>query len=421
MKNIFRFIFLVFCLLTTLKPLQAQWVNTNVITTSANALVVSGTNLFAGTNGGTPTSGVFLSTNNGTSWARVATGLSNSNIYALAFSSSNLFAGAYDGVYLTTNTGKSWTSINSGLTNTYIFSVCSSERYLFAGTVGGGVYRSADNGSNWTAASSGLTSTIVYAFAVAGTNLFAGTNNGVFLSTNNGTSWTAVSAGLTNTMVYAFAVSSTKLFAATNDGVFVSTNNGTNWASTTIAGQNHIVSLALYGTNLFAGSLGNGVFLLTNNSTNWIAVNTGFPVNPVTGLISARVHALAVSGSNLIAGIEEGVPAMNDGIWRRPLTEIVTSTGNASNEVPTHFRLDQNYPNPFNPSTTISFSIPTKSFTSLKVFDVLGKQVSTLVSEELSAGRHFRTWNASTMPSSVYFYRLQSESFTETRKLVVLR
>ena len=88
---------------------------------------------------------------------------------------------------------------------------------------------------------------------------------------------------------------------------------------------------------------------------------------------------------------------------------------------PMFFGLSQNYPNPFNPSTTISFSIPSKSFVSLKIFDQLGREVSTIVSEEMSAGSYSRQWNAANLPSGVYFYRLQAGSFIETKKLILLR
>jgi hypothetical protein len=99
----------------------------------------------------------------------------------------------------------------------------------------------------------------------------------------------------------------------------------------------------------------------------------------------------------------------------------LTSVENKQMEIPTVFSLAQNYPNPFNPSTTISFSLPSKSFVSLKIFDLIGREVSTVVSEELSAGRYAKQWIANGMPSGVYFYRLQAGSFTETKKLVLLR
>lgn len=100
---------------------------------------------------------------------------------------------------------------------------------------------------------------------------------------------------------------------------------------------------------------------------------------------------------------------------------MITSVKRSSNDLPAHFNLDQNYPNPFNPVTTISFSLPSKSFVSLKVYDSLGREVITILSEELPAGTYSKQWNAADLPSGIYFYRLQAGSFTETKKLVLLK
>jgi len=99
----------------------------------------------------------------------------------------------------------------------------------------------------------------------------------------------------------------------------------------------------------------------------------------------------------------------------------ITSVENNQSSILKKFYLQQNYPNPFNPSTDISFNLPSKSFVSLKVFDLIGRDVATIVSEELSAGNHTKQWNAENYPSGVYFYRLQAGTFTETKKLVLLR
>jgi hypothetical protein len=88
---------------------------------------------------------------------------------------------------------------------------------------------------------------------------------------------------------------------------------------------------------------------------------------------------------------------------------------------PQSFELKQNHPNPFNPSTTISFSLPTKSFVSLKIFDAIGKEVADVVSEELPTGNYSRQWNASHIPSGIYFYRLVAGSYSETKKLLLLK
>ena len=88
---------------------------------------------------------------------------------------------------------------------------------------------------------------------------------------------------------------------------------------------------------------------------------------------------------------------------------------------PDDFYLSQNFPNPFNPTTTISFSLKSQSFVSLKVFDAMGKEVSVIVSEEMSAGTYSSQWDATGFASGVYFYQLQAGSFTETKKLLLLR
>jgi hypothetical protein len=101
--------------------------------------------------------------------------------------------------------------------------------------------------------------------------------------------------------------------------------------------------------------------------------------------------------------------------------QFITGVSSEGTDIPTSYRLHQNYPNPFNPSTTISFSLPSKSFVTLKVFDLIGREVATIVNEELPPGNHTKQWNADNLSSGVYFYRLQADSFTQTKKLVLLR
>ncbi|MGC9092080.1 MAG: T9SS type A sorting domain-containing protein [Bacteroidota bacterium] len=87
-------------------------------------------------------------------------------------------------------------------------------------------------------------------------------------------------------------------------------------------------------------------------------------------------------------------------------------------EIPGSFALEQNYPNPFNPSTTISFDVPKQSHLRLAIYDVLGREVKTLVDEEKNPGRYSVTFDASNLPSGVYLYRLEAGSFSEVRKMV---
>ncbi|MDI6804921.1 MAG: T9SS type A sorting domain-containing protein [Bacteroidota bacterium] len=100
---------------------------------------------------------------------------------------------------------------------------------------------------------------------------------------------------------------------------------------------------------------------------------------------------------------------------------IGSGAGVRDEPVPQHFMLHQNYPNPFNPSTTIWYELPRASFVTFKVYNVLGQEVATLVNERREAGKHTVEFNAGGLPSGVYFYRLQAGSFTQTKKLLLLR
>jgi hypothetical protein len=101
--------------------------------------------------------------------------------------------------------------------------------------------------------------------------------------------------------------------------------------------------------------------------------------------------------------------------------EYVLSVKNESDFIVNEFRLFQNYPNPFNPNTTISYQIPQQEFVTINVYDILGNKIAVLVNEEKSAGTYEVIFDASALPSGIYFYRLQAVSFADTKKMVLLK
>ncbi len=115
-----------------------------------------------------------------------------------------------------------------------------------------------------------------------------------------------------------------------------------------------------------------------------------------------------------------GVISVSNSSWNGPIvgTSVEESPGTG---LPLEFGLAQNYPNPFNPSTTIPFSVDRTSLVSLKIYDVLGREVATVVSEQLSPGRYSARWDASGLPSGVYMYRLQAGSSTAVKSLLLVR
>ncbi|MCB0721127.1 MAG: T9SS type A sorting domain-containing protein [Ignavibacteriae bacterium] len=101
--------------------------------------------------------------------------------------------------------------------------------------------------------------------------------------------------------------------------------------------------------------------------------------------------------------------------------DSTSSVSTISSEIPSEYKLSQNYPNPFNPSTKITFSLPTNDHVSLKVFDITGKEVAVLVNESLNPGLYEVRFDAENLPSGMYFYRLTSDNFSETKKMVVIK
>jgi hypothetical protein len=101
--------------------------------------------------------------------------------------------------------------------------------------------------------------------------------------------------------------------------------------------------------------------------------------------------------------------------------QTTTSADLKFDELPQQYFLNQNYPNPFNPITTISYSLPKRSLVQIKIFDILGKEIATLVNEQKSTGTYSVQFNGSALASGIYFYKMQAGSFTETKKLILLK
>jgi hypothetical protein len=276
-----------------------------------------------------------------------------------------------------------------------------------------GVYLSTNNGTNWTQTS--LNGVGVYSIAILGNNVFAGSYLfGVYHSTNNGTNWAQTS--LNNLLVYSLATIGNNIFAGTTSfgGVYLSTNNGTNWTLTSLINKT-VGSLATNGNNIFAGTGTNfeyyGVYISTNNGSNWIQKNQGFSAIPT-------VRALLITNNYIFAGT--GNPYACYGVWRRSLSEII-GIQNISTETPSSYSLSQNYPNPFNSTSNLKFQIVNTEDVKLIVYDIMGKEVQTLVNERLKPGTYEAAFDASTLNTGVYFYKLITNTFSETKKMLLIK
>lgn len=155
----------------------------------------------------------------------------------------------------------------------------------------------------------------------------------------------------------------------------------------------------------------------TNAGTNWF-YRDSVPANTITyidsGLTANTIYHYRVSSRNIVGYSQPSNTAFDTTLLP---TGIITN----NNNIPSYYKLHQNYPNPFNPVTKIKFDIPQQSFTKLVIYDISGKEVSVLVSKELTPGSYEAEFNVADLASGIYFYKLSSKGFTEVKRLIVLK
>ena len=300
------------------------WQSTNGPNPTSNqvaALVVdSANNVYAGTIGG----GVYVTTNNGTSWTAINSGLSSTNVRALVIQSSgSILAGTDNGVFLSTNSGTNWTQLNNGIGNNRINTlVIDSKGSILAGTRGAGMYVSTDHGSNWTAL--GLTGINITAIAIDSTgNVFVGTEGltsgtfggGVYISYSYSLyNWYQINNGLPSLPINSLVVnSSNNIFAGTyGSGVYMS-GDKQSWQQkdTGLPASAGVSSFLINASSrIYAGMaiLNTGAYLSTDNGESWTAF----------GLSANSVSVLTIDTAGyLFAGTYDG------GVFRTASTTVV--------------------------------------------------------------------------------------------------
>lgn len=142
------------------------------------------------------------------------------------------------------------------------------------------------------------------------------------------------------------------------------------------------------------------------------------PFVPVAGFFGDYSNISAVNG--MVRPIWTRMDGSNPSIWTA-IIDFTTEVETVSEFLPVEYRLEQNFPNPFNPITTINYQLPITNYVSLKIYDILGKEVTVLVDGNMTPGKHSESWDASGFASGVYYYRLTAGEFTQTRKLILLR
>jgi photosystem II stability/assembly factor-like uncharacterized protein len=420
MKKIYGFLVMIFCIISTTNPLHAQWVQTTTPPPGQiQCIAISGADLFEGNAQGQ----VFYSTNNGSTWTAVTNNLVSHviNVSCLAYDGTHLIAVDADGagVYISTNKGTSWTAINNGLTDPWINTVIISGTKLYAGSTYGEVFVSSNYGANWSMIGSAFCNSRVLSIAAGASNIFASTQaNGLFRSIIGDTVWTPINSGLpVSTLVTNLAVKGNNLFAAvygSGGGVFLSTNNGDTW---TLPGS-AMTSDGAYGltiypagngtsaTNIFAGTMDNhGILLSSDTAATWQSVGLAIAFDGVIDLKADNGKLFALT--------------VGEEIWYRSLSEMINSVNEISGTK--DGLLIRNYPNPFQSTTTIKYYVKEQGFVSLKIFDIMGTEVATLVNEQKPVGDYSIEWNAAGLANDIYFCKLVNGRSNVVKKMLLMK
>ena len=404
--------------------------------------------------------GVYWSTSYGVNWTIDTVGMGAKNVNALFTYDSLVIAGTSSGVYKRQTDAGVWTAINSGLTNTNIYSVYGNGSTLYAGPYLGTVYRSTNFGSSWSVFNTGLPANItVNTFLNNNVNLFAGTIVGLYHL--SGTTWVLDSAGMGMQNIRSLVYSNNNIFAGTTAGIYYSGNGGANW-STKNDGFNitpQVFSLALDTSNyLYAGTNGLSVwrrnyqealpvemlyftYKFSNNNillewaTSFEINNSGFEIqrkflnNQIYDSWQTIGFVKGHGNSSTTIKYTFSDNHLTTGTYQYRLKQIdfngFSQFHNLQSNViigtPTSDFLSQNFPNPTNPYTTIEFGISQPQYISLVLYDVTGKEITTLKKGFVDAGYYKIEFDGTKFSSGVYFYRLKTQDYILIRKLLLLK
>jgi photosystem II stability/assembly factor-like uncharacterized protein len=366
---------------------------------------------------------IYSTTNNGINWLFSGIGLDSTHIYSISAKDSLVFLSAQNGIYRSTDYGISFIHLLNDIGAWTSKAIIIIENNIYAGFLNG-LYKSTNFGNNWVMVNNGFPQyPYVISLSYSNNNFYAGLadqNAGIYKSTNLGENWVRINNGIPNIYPYSIYSNSNLVMVGTALGVYISTNYGSNWRLIPeIPGNIGLFGLTSAGTqNIFISAWDKGVYASTNGGLNWVSKNEG--------LMSLRVTAMYIFTDYVYLGTNPYDYSRE--ILRRPVSEMVPVIEN-NPILPTDYKLYQNYPNPFNPVTKIKFEIPSgfplgargNDRVVLKVYDILGKEIATLVNEKLQPGTFEVRFEGSNLPSGVYFYRLTTEGFSETKKMILLK
>ncbi|HTY39326.1 MAG TPA: YCF48-related protein [Bacteroidota bacterium] len=350
---------------------------------------------------------ILRTVNGGAAWTAQQAG---GNLLGVSFANSTTgFAvGKAATILHTTDGGATWVRQSSGLPATSdVDRVFCIDANTAVAAATGYILRTSDGGATWAKVQAANDLQSIH--FVNGTVGMATTLGGrIWKTTNGGVTWTYVSP--TFDALFNVCVCNASVATAVGGGgtIMRTTDGGTTWSHQTSGIYSDLWAVCFSSPSVGVAVGVEGTIIRTTDGGNsWTTLMNGKSYTLWSVCFIDQSTGFAVGdGGTILKTTSGGVT------WAE-------ESGTAG--FPLQFSLGQNYPNPFNPSTTISFTLPSHSFVSLRVFDALGREVTALVSQEMTAGSHSMTWDASFVPSGLYFYRLQAGEIVRTKKMILLK
>lgn len=361
---------------------------------------------------------LFCTTNQGLNWTKYEV-LSNEGKRDICFvnNTTGFGCGLQGKTFKTTNSGQNWTVSQisgSGFLETIWFND------INTGFTAGlsGAYYTTNSGANWgntgiNAQGEKLNS--IY-FPSVSTGYIVGNTGKIFKTTNGGLNWLSISSDNNHY--------SDVFFTNDNTGYIVSAylirktiNGGANW-------QNYLVPIYQGGFSSIYFPTPQTGYIVGGND-----INTPYPVIVKTTNSGLNWYAIGCQANFSLTSVRFineniGFTVSNNGQILKTTNgggQLLVGLNEPGKDIPSEYSMLQNYPNPFNPVTNIIFDIPKSSNVKIMIYNILGKEIVVLVNEKMNAGSYNVDWDASVYPSGVYFYKLVTDDFVESKKMVLIK